>query len=711
MVKHRLLTKRRDTTVQVDRTAVAERGPSSFATWLLPCVIFLLTFIAFSPTLRNAFVNWDDGKNIYENLNYRGLGWSQLRWMFTTFHMGHYQPLTWITLGLDYLVWGVNPFGYHLTSLILHAVNGVLFYFLALRLLSLAYGISAASGGWNLRAGAGFAALLFAIHPLRVESVAWATERRDVLSGLFLLWSVLLYLRAAVVREEALRWRWLGMALGVYVLSLFSKATGVTLPIMLLALDVYPLRRLGGGEGKWFGGEARVIWGEKVPFFFVAIIVGVIALLAQKQTGALKSTAEYGVVARITQALFGLVYYLWKSVIPLGLSPFYEIPFSVDPLAVPFLISLTVVLALTILFLIFRHRWPAGLAVWIWYVTILAPVLGLVQSGPQFVADRYSYVSCLGWAMLAGAGVLHLSQCWVSSKISRQIFIGVMALSLGILGGFGVLTWRQTNVWHDSETLWRYALSMTESSRGHLMLGAALFAPARLDEAVAEFRRGLQIRSDDGVRASLWYNLGLALAKQGKLEESGSCFEQALKLDPQDAGAAYELGNIRASQGKLDDAEAHFRAALQIDPSSAQAHNNLGSVLAAQGRLEEAAVHFREATRIDPNHLPARRNLGSLLAQRGELGEAVEQFRAALKLDPGQSDIHVRLAGILIRQGNLDEGIHHLEAALKIRPDFAEAHEQLGRVLASRGKTDEAMQHYNEAIRLLKSRSKISARQ
>ena len=216
--------------------------------WLVPALIALVTFAAFLPTLHNQFVNWDDDENFLDNPHYRGLGWTQLRWMWTTFHLGHYIPLTWMTFGLDYRLWGMNPFGYHLTSLLLHAANAVVFFFVVHRILTLALP-RPSERGRALAVSAGFAALVFAIHPLRVESVAWATERRDVLSGLFYLVTILVYLRACEGEKRGRRWYWLAVA--TFVCALLSKAMVVNLPIVLLILDVYPLRRLGGFVGWW----------------------------------------------------------------------------------------------------------------------------------------------------------------------------------------------------------------------------------------------------------------------------------------------------------------------------------------------------------------------------------------------------------------------------------------------------------------------------
>src|SRR5881296_409007 len=255
--------------------------------WLVPALIALVTFAAFLPALQNQFVNWDDHENFLDNPHYRGLGWTHLRWMWTT-HLGHYIPLTWMTLGLDYLLWGMNPVGYHLTSLLLHAANAVVFFFVVRRILTRALP-SLSERGHALAVSAGFAALVFAIHPLRVESVAWVTERRDVLSGLLYLLTILMYLRAREREERGRGWYW--AAVGLFAGALLSKAMAVSVPVVLLILDVYPLRRLGGFVG-WWSEPARRIYIEKIPFVLLAAAASAIAVMAQSSVHAAASLAQ-----------------------------------------------------------------------------------------------------------------------------------------------------------------------------------------------------------------------------------------------------------------------------------------------------------------------------------------------------------------------------------------------------------------------------------
>src|SRR2546428_198361 len=552
--------------------------------WLAPLLIALVTFAAFLPALQNEFVDWDDQRNFLENPHYRGLGWTQLRWMWTT-HLGHYIPLTWMTLGLDYLLWGMNPVGYHLTSLLLHAANAVVFFFVVRRLLTRALP-SPSEHGYALAVSSGVAALVFAIHPLRVESVAWVTERRDVLSGLFYLVAILLYLRACERGARGRGWYWLSVA--VFGCALLSKSMVVNLPIVLLILDVYPLRRLGGAVG-WWSEPARRVYVEKIPFVLLAAAASAVALLAPLSHHTMGSVVQLSALGRLALSVYGLSFYLWKMVAPVNLSPLYELPPTVNPWAPPFIVSYGVVVAITAIVLAFRRRVPGLPAAWVAYVVVLLPVLGIFQSGPQIAADRYTYLASLGWAILVSAGVL--------SHWRRRPFL-FTGLAACVLFGLGILTWNQVQVWRDSEKLWTHALATYPKS------------------SIAE------------------NNLGNVRADQGKLAEAIEHYRQALDINPEHASAHYNLGNVLAQQGKLAEAVEHYRRALKIKPDFAEALNDLGNALARQGQLAGAIDHYRQALKIKPDFAKAASNLGLALAQQGKLAEVVEHSRRAKDAGP-----------------------------------------------------------------------------
>ncbi len=560
--------------------------PQRCASWLVPVLIALVTFAAFLPTLQNQFVTWDDAANFLDNPHYRGLAWTHIRWMWTT-HLGHYIPLTWMTLGLDYLLWGMNPVGYHLTSLLLHAANAVVFFFVVRRILTLALP-SPSERGHALAVAAGFAALVFAIHPLRVESVAWVTERRDVLSGLFYLSAILMYLRACERGARGRGWYW--AAVGLFAGALLSKSMVVNLPFVLLILDVYPLRRLGGFVG-WWSEPARRIYIEKIPFVLLAAAASAIAVMAQSSVHAAASLAQLSVPGRLAVAAYGLGFYPRKMVVPVNLSPLYELPRTVDPMAPPFILSYALVLAIMAIVLALRRRVPGLPAAWVAYVVVLLPVLGFFQSGPQIAADRYTYLAGLGGAILAGAGLL---SCWRTSRTSKTgtpTTLPIAGVATCVVVGLGALTWNQAQVWHDSEKLWTHALARNPQS------------------SIAE------------------NNLGVVRADQSKLAE-------AIEHRPDYADAYFNLGNALFQQGKLAEASDHYRQALAIKRDHARAHNNWGVVLARQGKLAEAGDHFQAALHIGPDNADAHTNLGNALFQQGKLAEASDHFRQALRLKP-----------------------------------------------------------------------------
>src|SRR6266446_2399716 len=607
--------------------SVALASAQEWVRWLVPLLVVLCTLAAFLPTLQNHFVNWDDDKNFLDNHHYRGLTWQQLSWMWTT-HLGHYIPLTWMTLGMDYLLWGMNPVGYHLTSLLLHVTSAVVFFFLARRFLTLA--LPRASGrGHALTVSAGFAALVFAIHPLRVESVAWATERRDVLSGLFYLLTLLTYLRACERGARGRRSYWLSVAL--FGCALLSKSMAVSLPVVLLILEVYPLRRLGGSLG-WASASARRVYVEKIPFVLLAAAASALALLAQLSSRAMVSVAHLSALDRLAVSAYGLSFYLWKTVVPLNLSPLYMLPQTVNPAATPFIVSYGGVLAVTAIALALRRRWPGLPAAWLAYVVVLLPVLGIAQNGPQLAADRYTYLAALGWAILAGAGLL---SCWrrsTSSTRGAPTMWGLAGIATGVVIALGVLTWNQVQVWHDSERLWTHALAVDPNSfMAHNNLGYALDRQGKPAEAIEHYQQALRIQPENAEAHSNW---GVVLGQQGKPAEAIEHFQQALRIKPDYAEAHSNWGVVLGQQGKPAEAIEHFQQALRIKPDYAEAHSNWGVVLGQQGKPAEAIEHFQQALRIQPDYAEAHSNWGVVLGQQGKPAEAIGHFRQALRIQP-----------------------------------------------------------------------------
>ncbi|MGE5306739.1 MAG: tetratricopeptide repeat protein [Alphaproteobacteria bacterium] len=676
--------------------------------WAIPLFIAAITIVAFYPVLKNGFINWDDDYNVLQNPFYRGLGWSNLQWMFTTFHMTLYRPLTWVTLGLDYVLWGMNPFGYHLSSVILHTANAVIFYFVSLRLFSTQN--NAVPEDLRLRTAALVAALVFALHPLRVEPVAWVSGRENLVSGFFFLLAILWYLRAVGSAENTSGqyWFWIGAAWASYSLSLLGKAAAVTLPFALVVLDIYPLRRLKADVRTWFDTHTRRVWWEKVLFAVPASGAWVIGVLAKGHFGTVASLEDFGLLTRLNQVMYGLVFYVWKTIAPLGLSPLYERPTYVAEAGIFDFRSAIALAAITVFFVLTRRRFPAGLASWIFYGLILIPVLGFIPFGPQIVADRYSYLPCLVWAILAGAAVLHWPHPELNRRIRARGFSPAGVLATLVLVTFVFLTWKQSQIWHDSETLWRYALTIDQRSAfAHNNLGVALEERGNVQEGVQQVREALRI---DPAFAEAHNNLGYFLAKQGLLDEGIRELREAVQLKPAYATARNNLGNALAERGAVDESVEQFRETLRMSPDSADAHYNLGRVLASQNKLDDAVAHYRQAAKLRPEAVDIHNNLGAVLLKQGKTDEAVEQFREALRINPRYAKAHFNLGRAYADQAKFDEAVRQFQDALEIDPDVAEIHAVLARVLTLTGKKDEAVRHYEEALRLLRMRPVAAGR-
>jgi protein O-mannosyl-transferase len=660
-----------------DRAFAAGPAPRRWiSSFVVPAALALATFVVFLPALKAGFVNWDDDVNFLVNPYYRGLGAAQLQWMFTNLLMGNYIPFTWMTFGLDYVIWGMNPAGYHLTNIFLHTANAVLFYFIALHLLRLSVPGCPADEFSAPIIGSAFATLLFAVHPLRAESVAWITERRDVLSGLFYLAAVVTYLQhcGVPVRQgrqtrNAREWYW--ASLGFFALALLSKSMAMTLPAILLLLDTYPLRRLGGvGSGRWWLPSTSVIV-EKLPFFLLSLVAAYTALVAldhaiyiASRSGAIRWNADATLVSpidRVAISAYALLFYLWKMAVPLGLSPAYELPPSSGFETWPALISFAVVLLVTAVVIVGHRRWPALAAAWVGCIVMLSPVIWV----PQIAADRYTYLACAGWALLGGASLAAGWRYCQQYNIDARITVSLAGLGVAVVAALGVLTWNQVKVWRDSETLWAHAVAAWPSSRSYYKLGEILAERGDWAKAIENFEAALRInpRNTDAHTA-----FGFVFAIQGRLTDALEQFDDALRIAPRFAKAHTGLGLVFARQGKLSEASDHFRRALESAPGDTQAHINLGLILKKQGQSGEAVAHFRQAVQADPSSEQAQYQWGLALAEEGKLSEATDHLRAVVRINPQSAEAHRSLAEVLMRQGQSQEAVEHFQEARRLRP-------------------------------------------
>ena len=596
--------------------------------WCVPLFVALITFVAFLPALRAGFVSWDDDKNFLANPYYRGLGLAQLGWMWTTFHLGHYVPLTWMTLGLDYLLWGMNPAGYHRTSVVLHSADAVLVYFLARRVIGVeARGVTMVQRR-HLAVSSAFAALVFSLHPLRVESVVWVTERRDVLSYLFYLTSALLYLRAVESDDARRRWYWPSVA--VFACALLSKATSVTLPAVLLILNAYPLKRIGSASGGWWSQSSRNVYRELVPFIVLAGATVIMTFFA------LPHQTQLNVAQKVAVSAYSLMFYLWKTVAPTSLAPLYAMPVRIDPAASKYLVSYAVIISLGVAAWLARRKAPVVAMAWLAFLVAVLPMLGVVQNGPQIAADRYTYFAAPFLGVLAGAALLKL----------LPAFGGVATGVAGaILVALGALTWNQATVWENSRTLWTHVL---------------------------------QVEPDSPIARN---NMGNVWFQQGRFDDAIEQYQRSITLKPHYSEAHNNLGVALSRRGKFDDAIAEYQRALVASPLNDEAHDNWGVALAAQGRAVDAIEQYRQAIAINPDNADAQVNWGNALLLLGNIRGAIDQYTVALRMRPDNAEAYVNWGVALARQGKLVEAVEKFRRALLITPDHPEASEYLARSL------------------------------
>ncbi len=638
-------------------------GPAfsaAVATRLAVLLIVVVTVFAFARVLGNEFVNWDDDYVLVHNEKYRRLGLEQLHWMFTTGFAGHYQPLTWLSFAIDSVLWGVEAAGFHLTNLLLHLVTSVGFLFVSRRLLTAA--LPQQSEASRLIAAL-VATLLFAVHPLRVESVAWATERRDVLSGAWLMLTLICYLRAADPQRASGRRSMLALSLLCYAASLLSKASAVTLPVVLLLVDLYPLRRLRrSGDPANLTTFRRLLW-EKVPFLVLAVAVGGMALWAQAQPGALRTLTEHPVELRIGQAFYGLAFYLGKSIWPAGLIPLYEQDPQATALDAANVLSAGIVVVLTVLFWRLRRRAPALLTAWGAYVVLLLPVLGFAQSGPQVVADRYSYLSCMPWAVLLGGAVAFLWDRPSSRPHPVRALLSVAVLALA--GVLTVLTRNQTRVWADSYTLWTTVIERApDTGTAHANLAALSNREGAFEDAREHSLTALRILPGN---RTAHIALARSAAELGDLTTAEQHYEIAIEIRPGDTGRMIDLAYVKSRLGKPDEAEALLRRVLDLEPGSPTGYVNLASFLASRHREREAGPYFEKALELDPTNRTAWFRLGVIHLTLAEPARAVDAFEQGLQYAPDEVLLNAKLAWVLAtcRIDALRDGPRALELAAR----------------------------------------------
>lgn len=598
-------------------------------------LIVLTTLIVYSQTLGHGFIiGYDDADYVTRNPRVQaGPTLDSIKWAFTAFHSSNWHPLTWISHMLDCRLFDLKAGGHHATNLILHLANALLLYYVLRRMTKFI---------WR----SAFVAILFAVHPLHVESVAWISERKDLLSGLFAMLTILAYIRYAE-RPEFRRYALVVLALAA---GLMSKPMLVTMPFVLLLLDYWPLGRLAKR-----GLVGLVV--EKLPLLALSVASCAITVVAQRSGGSVRSLEEASLAFRIPAAAISYVTYIVKMIWPRHLAIPYLYSSNVLPIW-KVIASVIVLAAITSLVVLLRRKRPYLLVGWLWYVGTLVPVIGFVQVGPQMIADRYTYLPIIGLFVMVSWAVPELGRRlrkngrvgeWASGRTGLvPVLAGVVVIALMISASFQAARWRNTF------TLFEYVLSVTGENR-------------------------------------IAHNaLGMAYEEEGKLDEAVARYSKAASLDPRFAQAYYNLGTALMAQGRLDDAATALSRALAINPGFADAYTNLGAAFARMNKMDEAVAAFRKAIGLKPDDELARRNLDAALEDQATVDSAIAGFNRILASDPRNARAHCQLGNILAGRRDFEEAIRHFREAVRSDPEFVEARRNLAMALFYAGRYSES---------------------
>lgn len=644
--------------------------------------LIIVVILFYIPVLGNDFVNWDDPVVISNNPQIRHLNWDSLKWMFISSPTGIWMPLTLLSLNLNYLIGGIDPRIYHATNVLLHALNTVLVFELCFRLLKL---LPASDGSEGMGRAKSFAipiafltALLFGLHPIHVESVAWATERKDVLYSVFYLGSLYLYLGYAVSQNPNAK---LVPCFILYLLSLLSKPMAITLPFVFLILDYWPLGRF----------SQQIIKSLREKTFFFATALGFVLVTIFSHLNTLsyeQSGLEFYWVLNAFRALF---FYILKMILPLGLTAYYPFPLTLTPfyLAEEFG-SVVLVLLTSYFFYKYRERAPYLLCAWLYFIVTLAPVLGFIQTGSQAAADRYTYLPCLAFFLLLAVAAAR----WVGYN---RLYYGV--LSLVLVAVLGYLTVVQIGTWRNSEVLWeRVARVYPEvSPEACTRIGEDYLKNQRDYEALVAFSRACSIPPQ---MARAYEGLGLALLYNNRVSDAISAFENAIAQDPQSINPRIYLWNVLEKLNQHDAAIQQIKEAINVEPKTPQLWNDLGTSFTFLKRYPDAEAAFLEARRLDPNNVEYLVNLATIKEWEGKTQAAMELFKKGIAKNPHEPVYYLKMGDLYLSGGKKSQALAVLEKAWALRPQNAKTIQQIGEDFQVLGKRDLAQNCFEEARKI-----------
>ena len=633
--------------------------------------VAVITVAVYLASLQNGFIaEWDDGEYVLNNPYIRSIGLGFLRWAFFDFHASNWHPLTWISHAIDYAVWGANPLGHHLTSVILHAVNAFLVVVLIMRLQEAATATTPSGQETSvldehgMLITAGVTGLLFGLHPVHVESVAWIAERKDLLCALFFLLSIAGYVKYVTVIgnepiDQGVRTRFVKkeylLSLGFFILALMSKPMAVSLPVVLMILDWYPFRRLRSVKTAW------ILLVEKLPFITFSLISSVLTVLAQRAGGAIIEIQALPLSSRLLVAAQSLLMYLWKMAVPRDLIPYYPYPKNISFASLEFLFAIALVIGITIFCIILAKRHRLGLAVWGYYVVTLLPVIGIVQVGSQSMADRYTYLPSLAPFLIIAVGT-----SWGYNKVTRlnwsRSVIMILFLSAGIVifAGLSFLSIRQMPVWKSGLSVWSFVIEKEPEkvSIAYTNLGSAYQKMGQYGKAMENYDKAITLDPNDYLA---YTNRGVIFDRLGQFDKALESYKKAVISNPGDYKAYFNRGLTYDKMGRIADAIEEFQMATRLtmpDPMVvAWAYNNLGILYAKAGMYDRSIAAFNISISVEPNNPYTFNNRGFTYAYSGQYKRAIEDFSKAILLDKNYGNAYFHRGDAYLRAGNRELAI------------------------------------------------------
>lgn len=667
-------------------------------------VAALVTLLLYLLTLNNGFVNWDDNLYVFENRILLSPSLWTIKWFFTAVVAYNWHPLTLLSFALDSVLWGLDAWGLHLTNALLHSANTFLVCSITAILARRASGEEAISKKTLITAL--LSALLFGLHPVHVESVAWISERKDVLYAFFFLLSILSYLKYSYVSAKGTARAYYLLSIVFFTLSLMSKPMAVSLPIVLLIIDYYPLKRLS------LKGLA-----EKIPFFALAIGASIVTIFSQAE--ALTPNATYTLYTRILVAVRAGAFYLYKLIIPTRLAPMYPYPDDIGLLNPEVAISIAIVTAITAICLYMAKRRPLFITLWLFYLVTLAPVIGIVKVGEQAAADRYLYLPALAPFIIAAliSGSLYAGAV---KKARRGALFLIIIISASIIFALGAKSIAQINIWKNSETLWTHQKRLyPDHPLAYNNLGSLYFASGNMEEAIVRYREALKINPDyikarnnlasaltrlgrfdeasreyalilgkDTTNTLVLINIGINHAEQGRFNKAIDYYKRAIELNPLDPYAYYNLAIAYTGLGDSREAKSAYQSAIELNPKDANAKNNLANLFFSENKIERAQALYLEAVKIDPKHAPALNNLGIIMDNKKRYDESLAYYKKSIEADPAYVSAHYNMAITLEDLGRYKEAIRNYKEVLRLDPEHAGARMNIEAILSKERKSE-----------------------